>query len=61
MYFDAVLDKDLKPMFNGTPEATRQWIEDQKIQDLAFVNDLQVCDGRNMRMYSVREYLYLRR
>ena len=55
MYFDAVLDRNLHPVFNGTPEATREWLHTnhQRVD----IDDLQVCVGKSLRMFSVSEYL----
>lgn len=53
MYFDAVLDERMNPIFNGTPEETKKWLsENRNNPDVA-----QVCDGRNMRLVSIDDYL----
>lgn len=56
MYFDAVLDDRMTPLFNGTPEETKAWLErwnpPQDIKDT-----LQVCRGKTLHMLTVDEYL----
>jgi len=56
MYFDAVLTDDLEPIFNGTREEVHAWLdrdEDETSRD----TNLQVCDGRTLKIMSVDEYL----
>ena len=52
MYFDAVLDPDMRPLFNGTPEETREWLE-KKSEN----SSLMICVGKTMRMLTPTEYL----
>lgn len=53
MYFDAVLDRNYKVLFNGTPAETKQWLN----QNTTDINDLVVADGREARFKTVGEYL----
>jgi hypothetical protein len=57
-YFDAVLDVDLNPVFNGTTEETMEWLE-QRIINQQTMLGLYVCDGRTLRIISVSEYMRL--
>lgn len=52
MYFDAVLDKDSRPIFNGTPEETMEWLKTNQ-----WAHKVDVCIGRTMQIVSVPEYL----
>lgn len=52
MYFDAVLDKDYFPVFNGTPEETKKALEEHPSWA-----DHQVSVGRDMSVVSVKDYL----
>lgn len=52
-YFDAVLDEDLKPLCNGTPEEVLAWLESRQ----EYYDELQVCIGRTMQFVTVEEYL----
>lgn len=54
MYFDAVLDFDLRPLFNGTPEETREFLLKQ---DKVFQSRVRVCVGYSMWIVPVEEYL----
>jgi hypothetical protein len=55
MYFDAVLDDRMKPVFNGTPEETEKWLkENPKKLDLSAH---KVCYGYSMGVVSVSEYI----
>lgn len=54
MYFDAVLDFNLKPLFNGTPEETKKWLLKQPD---VFLDQVRVCVGYSMEMLTVTEYL----
>jgi hypothetical protein len=51
-YFDAVLDKDMEVLFNGTPEHTREWL---RANDTALTD--RVYDGRTLTPMTVQEYL----
>jgi hypothetical protein len=55
IYFDAVLDITLKPVFNGTSEETQKFVEDCK-DDLMFEHYM-VCIGRTLELVSFTEYL----
>lgn len=55
MYFDAVLDDNMAPLFNGTAEATREWLLSNP--DTATDRTVAVCIGKTMRTVSVSEYL----
>lgn len=52
MYFDVVLDKDLKPIFNGTPKDTKKWLKENKID-----KGLRVCYGQTLETVTVEQYL----
>jgi hypothetical protein len=51
-YFDAVLDNDMKVLFNGIPEDTKQWLRENP-----GMQDFSVCIGKTMHLVSAREYL----
>ena len=56
MYFDAVLDEGMHPIFNGTQDETVKWLQEHPslpVLDAA----TQVCVGRNMQLLTVAEYL----
>lgn len=53
MYFDAVLDNSMQPIFNGTPDETRNWLL-KNPEDHA---DVVVCEGQGMKIMTVSEYL----
>lgn len=53
MYFDAVLDDNFQPVFNGTPEETKAWLGARPEEH----SDWQVCPGRSMNPVSVDKYL----
>lgn len=52
MYFDAVLDPDMRPLFNGTPEETREWLENE-----SETSSLVICVGKTMKILTPTEYL----
>jgi deoxycytidine triphosphate deaminase len=55
MYFDAVLnDETMSPVYNGTPDETKEWLE--KYARL-FLAPLNVCVGRTLDIVTVPEYL----
>lgn len=55
MYFDAVLDDRMKPVFNGTPDETENWLKtNPKKLDLSTHT---VCYGYSMDVVKVSEYL----
>jgi hypothetical protein len=53
LYFDAVLDNDMKPLFNDTPEKTRAWLEERP----ELHNKVSVCTGESLHLISVDGYL----
>ncbi|HEY6020995.1 MAG TPA: hypothetical protein VIY48_14155 [Candidatus Paceibacterota bacterium] len=54
MYFDAVLTETESVLFNGTPDATRQWlIENRDYLDSSVI----VCKGSTLRYFTVDQYL----
>lgn len=55
-YFDAVLDDDMKPLVNGTPEEVLAWLE-ERINLMPLQEQVRVCIGRTMQMVTVEEYL----
>ena len=52
MYFDAVLDKNTKPVFNGTPEETLKWLVKNPNWHKRWV-----CVGETMEIVTETEYL----
>jgi hypothetical protein len=52
MYFDAVIDSEMTPVFNGTPQEVRAWLD--TAPDTLKYN---VCIGADLRIVSVEEYL----
>lgn len=55
MYFDAVLYDGVNPVFNGTPEETKEWLRNN-IKD-PDANHLSVCIGQTLATVSVADYL----
>lgn len=53
MFFDAVLDEEMRPIFNGTPAQTYPWV----LEHLIFAPDLKVCVGRTLKIVSFEEYI----
>jgi len=53
MYLDAVLDRQMRPMYNSTPDNVKQWLEEHK--DIRAGYD--VCIGKTMKVVTVEEYL----
>jgi hypothetical protein len=53
MFFDAVVDDDMKPLFNGTPAETLEWVQTHMV----FAPDLRVCIGKSMSLVTFGEYL----
>lgn len=54
MYFDAVLTKDCVPVFNGTPEETREWLIANHDPE---AKHLDVCVGSTLKYMTISEYL----
>jgi hypothetical protein len=54
MYFDAVITDNYVPVFNGTPEETRQWLVDNHDPEATHI---QVCVGATLKVISIAEYL----
>lgn len=52
-YFDAVLDKRYLPVFNGTPEHTRNWL----LKHTEIRDGYVVCHGYSLKVVSVKVYL----
>jgi hypothetical protein len=52
VYFDAVLDENRMPVFNGTPDETREFLRTNENND-----GLRVCAGRTLKIMSVEDYL----
>jgi len=53
-YFDAVLDENMQPLFNGTPEATKEWLRNRTESEN---NNVQVSPGHQLRLMTVEDYL----
>lgn len=51
MYFDAVLNDLMMPVFNGTPKETKEWLKEN------FRHDYWVCIGETMKTVRVQDYL----
>lgn len=51
-YFDAVLDENMNPLFNGTSEDTKEWLEKNETD-----NSVRVCIGESMVLVTVQEYM----
>lgn len=54
-YFDAVLNERYIPVFNGTPEHTRNWL----LKHVEVHETHDVCYGKTLRVVSVKTYLGL--
>lgn len=54
MYFDAVLDSEMLPLFNGTPAETWAWLKEQTPERL---EKLTVCQGQTTKFIPASEYL----
>jgi hypothetical protein len=52
MYFDAVLDENMNVLFNGTPDETKKWLEENEVDD----NTVRVCIGTSMAIVTTLEY-----
>lgn len=52
MYFDAVLDEHMQPVFNGTPAAVGAWLKEN-----SWAEHHDVCNGRTGRIMPVSEYI----
>ena len=57
MYFDAVLDSKLRPVFNGTPEEVKAWLVEHKDEAPASPDFWSVCYGKTLGLVSVEQYL----
>ena len=55
MYFDAVLDDRMIPVFNGLPEETEKWLK--KNPDSLDLSAHTVCLGHSMTVVPVSQYL----
>lgn len=53
MYFDAVLDSEMRPFFNGTTEQVVKWCEEHQNNTKAS----HVAVGKTMEVLTVAEYL----
>lgn len=54
-YLDAVIDSDLQPVFNGTPEQTQEWLAEVVEQGLAS-EEWRVCIGTSLALVTIEEY-----
>lgn len=52
MYIDKVLTKNLVPLFEGSPEETREWLKNNKTDETDVV-----CDGYKSKFMTVSDYL----
>lgn len=57
MYFDAVLDVELQPIFNGAPDDTRKWLAEPHNRRRAILKTWRVCVGETMELISSETYL----
>lgn len=55
-YFDAVIGSGLEPIFNGTPDETREWLADA-IERGVHSDNWRVCIGVSLSLVTVDEYL----
>lgn len=53
-YFDCVVDKDIRPIYNGTPEETKKWLAQYKNE---IPQTHQVVIGESLKTVSINEYL----
>jgi hypothetical protein len=51
MYFDAVLDDRMNPLYNGTTEEVLAWLETEKPMTVS------VCIGKTMQIVTVEKYV----
>ena len=56
-YFDAVLDENMVPVFNGTTDETVDWLVSHEHEDAVRNNDYEVIHGETMRTFSPEAYL----
>lgn len=56
MYFDAVLDINSTPLFNGTPDETKAWLREH-VDTSPDSGTWRVCPGRTMALVTVKSYL----
>jgi|1185.fasta_scaffold11665_4 hypothetical protein len=54
MYLDAVVNENIKPVFNASPHDTIEWLKRNKD---VIPDGYQVCVGRTLEFLSVDEYL----
>jgi len=54
IYYDAVLDDNMRPVFNGTQEETVKWLTDSASR---FTDTYRVCVGMTMRLMEISDYL----
>jgi hypothetical protein len=51
-YFDAALDADMRPMFNGTPEEVEKWLREHPDAHVE-----KVCVGKTLELLHTTEYM----
>lgn len=57
-YFDAVLSKNMAPVFNGTPAEVAAWLKKRRdAHSHAEVDTLIVCEGKSMKLVKPSDYL----
>lgn len=54
-YFDAVLNTEYDPIFNGTPEETKAFLKEHG--ETYKQQGARVCHGSTLRIVSIDEYL----
>jgi hypothetical protein len=52
-FFDGVLDEHMDVVFNGTPEETLQFLQ----ENMEDSKDFLVCSGEDIKIYTVEQYL----
>lgn len=52
VYFDAVLDADMMPIYNARPDKVREFLETRVLS-----LDHQVCVGKTLQLLSIPQYL----
>lgn len=54
MYFDAVLDHQYIPKFNGTSQEVKKWLRERRSMHDIYMG---VCIGATMQIVPISEYL----
>lgn len=57
MYFDAVLDENMRPVFNGTPTEVLNWLNENAYAQQR--SDWRVCRGKDLKLINTWEYVHM--